>query len=212
LKKALVESGVPSETILIEDKSMNTKDQAVHIIQLAKKKNWHKLIIVVSHYHLLRAYLALVKQKQEQQWDGKLVMQAVRFPWHRPPAGRTKSALEMLGVEIEKIKKYGRDLATIDSISTVSYTDFRVRKAQQEDLEFVFALRNEESVRAASFSLDPITIETHQKWFEKVLADKNRQIYIIEVAGTPMAQVRFDIEGDGAEVNIAVSERFQGQG
>ena len=91
--------------------------------------------------------------------------------------------------------------------------DFYIRKARKEDSGFLHALRNQDSVRGVSFSTAPIPIRTHLKWFAKQLMDKKSRIYIAEISGEPMAQVRFEIDSlQEAEVHIAVSESFQGKG
>lgn len=58
----LLESGVPESQIIYESKSLNTRDQAIEIIQMALLKEWKRIIIVASHYHQYRAYLTFIKE------------------------------------------------------------------------------------------------------------------------------------------------------
>lgn len=91
--------------------------------------------------------------------------------------------------------------------------EIRLRRANLGDLEFVFNLRNEEAVRSVSFNSDLIDLETHRKWFEKKLASDESVLLIAEADSVPIAQVRFDwLSDNSAEVNIAVTEKFRGQG
>ena len=91
--------------------------------------------------------------------------------------------------------------------------NFTLRKAIIGDSDFLLNLRNEEGVRKASFNQEPIKLESHSKWFQNKLKDENTQIFIVEVESRPMAMVRFDLIGDAdAEVNIAVTGKFQGKG
>jgi len=91
--------------------------------------------------------------------------------------------------------------------------DVQLRRANLGDLEFVFNLRNEEAVRSVSFNSDLIDLETHRKWFEKKLASDESVLLIAEAGSQPIAQVRFDwMDDNGAEINIAVTEKFRGQG
>ncbi|MDP2637192.1 MAG: YdcF family protein, partial [bacterium] len=113
LKGYLVEHGVPEAAILIDDQSFNSLGQATNVVKIAKENGWSTLLIVVSAYHALRSFLAFVKQTRDQAWSGKIVMNAVEFPWDTIPSGRKKTAREMLQVEVEKIKKYEKDLATV---------------------------------------------------------------------------------------------------
>lgn len=87
-----------------------------------------------------------------------------------------------------------------------------IRKAQPEDSQFLFNLRNEESVRAVSLNSDSITWETHQQWFQKRLINLNSIIYISELDSVPVAQTRYDVSGEEAEVSIAVVKDFRGKG
>jgi len=53
-----------------------------------------------------------------------------------------------------------------------------------------------------------VSFDTHIKWFNKVLADKNKKIFIIDECGA----VRLDREGNQAEISIYISEHMQGKG
>ncbi|MEK9170485.1 MAG: GNAT family N-acetyltransferase [Patescibacteria group bacterium] len=91
--------------------------------------------------------------------------------------------------------------------------EIKLRRVNLNDLEFVFNLRNEEAVRLVSFSSDLIDLETHRKWFEKKLASNESVLLIAEIDSQPVAQVRFDwLYDHGAEINIAVTEKFRGRG
>lgn len=114
LKGYLMEHGVPETSICIDDQSFNNLGQATNVVKTAQEKGWRVLLVVVSAYHALRAFLSLVKQIKGQGWDGKIIMHAIEFPWDVSPSGRVKSAQEMLGVEMEKIQKYAKDIASIE--------------------------------------------------------------------------------------------------
>ena len=83
-----------------------------------------------------------------------------------------------------------------------------------EDMDFLFNLRNEEPVRMQSFNSDPVSYNNHLDWFIRLLNDKRRALYIVEVDGNFVGQVRYDILDDPseAEVNIAISQNFGGRG
>lgn len=110
----LLEHGVPESAILVDDRSFNSLGQATNIVEIAREKEWQALLVVVSAYHAFRSFLTLLKQMKDQAWSGKIVMHAVQFPWDVPPSGRAKSAREMLALEMEKIKKYAKDVASIE--------------------------------------------------------------------------------------------------
>jgi len=58
----LIKFGIKSKDIIIEDNSLNTREQAINVIDLSIKFNWKRLILVASHYHQYRAYLTFIKR------------------------------------------------------------------------------------------------------------------------------------------------------
>jgi len=90
--------------------------------------------------------------------------------------------------------------------------NFKIRKALLGDSDFLFQLRNEESVRLVSLHGDPISLEVHQRWFANKLGNSNSVIFIAETDGVPIAQTRFDVIGNDAEVSIAVVKEYRGKG
>lgn len=63
----IIEGGIATESIIHENKSLNTREQAIEIIKMAKSKGWRKLILVGSHYHQYRAYLTFLKEILETE-------------------------------------------------------------------------------------------------------------------------------------------------
>ncbi|WP_276359579.1 YdcF family protein [Daejeonella sp. H1SJ63] len=58
----ILNTGVPHEAIIHEDKSLNTKEQAIEVIKLAIQNRWTKLILVATHEHQYRAYLTFLRE------------------------------------------------------------------------------------------------------------------------------------------------------
>ena len=77
-----------------------------------------------------------------------------------------------------------------------------IRTARHDDSEKLFEWRNHPTVRAVSRSTELITWESHQKWFASVLASHDRLLLVGQHEGLPVGVVRFDIQGDEAEVSI----------
>ncbi|MFA6446634.1 MAG: YdcF family protein [Patescibacteria group bacterium] len=111
----LMERGVPEGDILIEDKSLNTRDQAVQMIDLAVSRNWSALLLVGSSYYQMRAFLTFLKYAQEMNWTGRIVNQPVIIPTESIPQGREKTAAEYFTLELEKINKYQDHVASIQA-------------------------------------------------------------------------------------------------
>ena len=65
IKPHLLNEGVNEEDLLLEDKSKNTYEQAVEIVKMAKLYNWKRIIIVASHYHIYRAFLTFLHERNK---------------------------------------------------------------------------------------------------------------------------------------------------
>lgn len=77
-----------------------------------------------------------------------------------------------------------------------------IRPADEGDAQDLFEWRNRSSVRAVSRHMEPIEWETHRTWLTSVLIDPNRALLIGAIGGVSVGVVRFDMEGDSAEVSI----------
>ena len=65
--------------------------------------------------------------------------------------------------------------------------------------------RNDPKARAASRTTHEIEIGEHERWLAGVLADPGRRLFVAETADGPAGSVRFDIEGDEAEISVVVA-------
>lgn len=93
--------------IIHEDKSLHTRQQAEQIIRICEERQWKSLILVASHYHQFRAYLAFLKVLQEKGLDRSLIIwnaPVTTLPWfEKLPWGQRFTLLEQ---EFERIAKY----------------------------------------------------------------------------------------------------------
>jgi len=87
-------------------------------------------------------------------------------------------------------------------IGALGCSGIEIRVARQDDAEKLFVWRNHPTIRAASRKPDVINREDHHKWFASVLASPDRVLLIGQREGLPVGVVRFDIQGDEAEVSI----------
>lgn len=107
--------GVFDSQIIVENKSLNTYQQAENVIELAKINNWERLILVGSHYHQYRAYLTFLK---------KILMDNLSIVLLNSPARELTwfdescwgSRIDLLEIEFNKIQLYQQKnhLATFD--------------------------------------------------------------------------------------------------
>lgn len=54
-REVLENAGVPPDAIVIEDRSVNTEENARYTLELMQAKDWQSAVVVSSRYHLLRA-------------------------------------------------------------------------------------------------------------------------------------------------------------
>ena len=114
MKDFLLKKGVDEKCIIVDDGAMNTKEQAEHIFRISDNKRWSKLILVGSSYYQPRAFLTFLKQARVAKWDGEIINQLNLVAWNKKPSGRDKIAKIIFEEEFEKIKKYKKDLVSIN--------------------------------------------------------------------------------------------------
>jgi L-amino acid N-acyltransferase YncA len=88
----------------------------------------------------------------------------------------------------------------------------KVRPATPADSRMIWEWANDPTTRAVSFSTDPIPWPDHAAWFERVLTDPDHLLLVGEVDGIPVGTVRFDRDGEEAEVSITVALEQRGRG
>jgi UDP-2,4-diacetamido-2,4,6-trideoxy-beta-L-altropyranose hydrolase len=98
-------------------------------------------------------------------------------------------------------------------LSHLEGDDISLRRAQTGDCAIVWEWANDPTVRAVSFSSEPIPWEAHVRWFEAKIADPACVFYIaLDGNGTPIGQVRYDIREDEAIVSISIDQQFRRRG
>ena len=91
---------------------------------------------------------------------------------------------------------------------------FLLRPATVDDAEFLFRLRTDPDVVAASNTPGPIDLAYHMAWLERAMSLEDRRLFIVEEQTESIGQVRLDICGSGrfAEVSIALVKAARGKG
>lgn len=72
-----------------------------------------------------------------------------------------------------------------------------LRMLAPSDLASTLAWRNHDASRIWFHSTDPISEETHRAWFARYLENADDYVFILEVAGTPVAQAALYGIADG---------------
>ena len=90
----------------------------------------------------------------------------------------------------------------------------KIRNVEKEDIVFLLDLRNDVVVGQSAFNADPVDLETHRRWFNKKIVDKNAIILIIEDNDNRIGQIRFDIDkkSNVAEADIAIMPAYRRKG
>ncbi|HEY0248897.1 MAG TPA: bifunctional UDP-2,4-diacetamido-2,4,6-trideoxy-beta-L-altropyranose hydrolase/GNAT family N-acetyltransferase [Gryllotalpicola sp.] len=87
------------------------------------------------------------------------------------------------------------------------------RAATTADSLLLLRWRNDPVTRAMSRSSSPIAFPAHTAWFQRVLDDALRELYVVERGGMPVGTVRFDKHGQSDwEVSIALAPEARGRG
>jgi UDP-2,4-diacetamido-2,4,6-trideoxy-beta-L-altropyranose hydrolase len=99
-------------------------------------------------------------------------------------------------------------------VSAMTIGDIKIRLANDKDSQPLFEWRNHPKIRAVSRNIAPIIWEEHQAWLRGVIDDKDRELLIGIISNQPVGVVRFDKEGNFAEVSIYLvpDSGFVGQG
>lgn len=101
----ILETGVPEEAIIHEDKSINTREQAVEVVKICLAKNWKKLILVATHEHQYRAYLTFLREVLDSK-SGIFIYNAParNLGWFTETGWGLR--IDRLDIEFERISRY----------------------------------------------------------------------------------------------------------
>jgi RimJ/RimL family protein N-acetyltransferase len=88
-----------------------------------------------------------------------------------------------------------------------------LRPVTTADAHRLWELRNEDTVRRASFSGDAIPFDRHERWLATRLADTRAPLYMVGTAdGRDVGYVRFDVVDGELQLSIALAPEARGQG
>jgi hypothetical protein len=101
--------GIAHDRIVLEEKSTNTREQAVEVIAYAQEKAMRRLIICASPHHMPRAFLTFLKALEEVGQDEAIQLvscAADHLPWFKCPKGLKRTRAELYQGELAKIELY----------------------------------------------------------------------------------------------------------
>lgn len=89
---------------------------------------------------------------------------------------------------------------------------FRLQPATREDARLLFEWKNDRLNVQNSLSGKKVSWLQHTCWLEAVLKNRNRHLYLACLAGTPIGQLRLDVEGKEAQISYSIAEEFRNKG
>ncbi len=88
-----------------------------------------------------------------------------------------------------------------------------LRRARDDDEERLLEWRNDAEAVRFSVTGHPVAVEDHARWFATRRHDPRVHLWIAEVDGTPVGQVRVDGDiDDVGVVSVAVAPAYRGRG
>lgn len=85
----------------------------------------------------------------------------------------------------------------------------KIRKANCADLDWIYELSNDDTVRKNSFNQNHILFDTHQKWFKSKINKHNNVFLIGELGDDRVGQVRFEITNSCAQISISIDPEYR---
>ena len=105
IKPLILQAGVPEKSLLVEENSKNTYEQALEIISLARQNKWKRIVLVASHYHSYRAFLTFLCVQKQRMPELIIDMAAVKdLDWYEETGWGRR--IDLLAAEFDKIDAY----------------------------------------------------------------------------------------------------------
>ncbi|MCM1182558.1 MAG: GNAT family N-acetyltransferase [Roseburia sp.] len=90
--------------------------------------------------------------------------------------------------------------------------DLYLREVTEEDRDLLFEWANDPVVRRNAFHTEPISYETHVRWFRRMLENEAVHQYILCRAGEPIGQIRLEVADGTALIGYSVASGQRGKG
>jgi RimJ/RimL family protein N-acetyltransferase len=121
---------------------------------------------------------------------------------------RHARALMENGVMREALSRCG--MKTVDGLGVLRVLkllaagDMKIRRVSKDDMRNVFEWRNHPDIRRVSRSNDAIDWKTHKEWFASLMSNPDRIMLIGYCGDRSVGVVRYEIQGECAEVSIYI--------
>ena len=132
IRDTFEKNGIDSNSIILENKSTNTFEQAQNVVRLAQSNGWNKLLLVATHDHQYRAYLTFLKVLILNNLTESIVIintPARNLPWFEETAWGCR--FDRLQSEIDKIFKYNEKGHVASFEEAIAYQKIKERKIME---------------------------------------------------------------------------------
>lgn len=86
------------------------------------------------------------------------------------------------------------------------------RNASLEDSKLLFQWANDPTTRSQSYNSEPIQFEDHVKWYSSKIADPDCDMFIFEINGEPVGQIRYQLVENEFVLGYSVDAEHRGKG
>ncbi len=87
-----------------------------------------------------------------------------------------------------------------------------LREAMLSDIDMLFKLANDETVRKNAFHMAPISYGEHKEWFGRMIEDDSQLQFILMSGSLRVGQIRLTLNGDSAEIDYSIVSEKRGMG
>ena len=98
-------------------------------------------------------------------------------------------------------------------VARILWPDLLLRNATTEDMSLYFRWANDPEVRSNAINADPISQTTHENWFRARISSPESHLFVAELNGRPIGQIRFDtVAGNALQITFSVDKSYRGKG
>ena len=133
----LLGKGVAPTAVYEDNEAQNTHEQAENLVAHAVEKDWHRIILVASPYHLPRAFLTVVKSLESAALLHEvhvIPIAASQTRWWRAPAGMDVPRIDLLDFDLAKCVEHPDHVATWqDGLDYLEYWEDEITREPTDD-------------------------------------------------------------------------------
>lgn len=97
-------------------------------------------------------------------------------------------------------------------VAALRSRDIRLRPAVRDDARLLWEWANDPDVRRFAFHSEPIAWDDHLNWLDDRLSRDDSLIYVAELDGSHIGQVRFDLADHVANIDYSIAPSWRGRG